>query len=434
MAGWKPALRACLKLPACHAPIPGGILTVFARPMVSGRFTAPAPSSYNTCSTPPECQKVPAGPCPRVVPARQDPPNSERSNLMLRRCFLRSLAAAQAAGLVHVPLVLPWEAIAQQRGGMAPADPFKPSEEANHPMGAGKGIHPGRVAWVRDASATSWDGVTGHWWDDALYQPKSRPRHDFPAAAESDGKKEREAGVGRAVPEFQRYPQAGEFRISSRRADRHQDQLQPGPVAGVGHGGPSRARGRQAGPSERLAQPSRGRRPGHGTDRNGRGAGRGHPALRCHRALATSVSRSTTGSGRIPIAQFQAVKFLVGTDYNLGGRMSPTPDMANPIRFSKAELPTGYLPRQVTEAKYMINMALLRPHGMAGVTLERQEPLRLRAFSERWRLVPEDPAQQRHADAAHGLLQRPGGPDGAPPPGRQNHAFHPGRPVYRGAQ
>jgi hypothetical protein len=67
--------------------------------------------------------------------------------------------------------------------------------------------------------------------------------------------------------------------------------------------------------------------------------------------------------------EFQKVKFLVGTDYNLGGRLSPTPDMANPIRFSKAELPTGYLPRQVTEAKYLINMALLRPHGMAGVTL-----------------------------------------------------------------
>ena len=67
--------------------------------------------------------------------------------------------------------------------------------------------------------------------------------------------------------------------------------------------------------------------------------------------------------------QYQKVKFLVGTDYNLGGRMAPTPDMENPIRFSNAELPTAYLPRQVTEASYLINMALLRPHGMAGVTL-----------------------------------------------------------------
>jgi uncharacterized protein (DUF362 family) len=67
--------------------------------------------------------------------------------------------------------------------------------------------------------------------------------------------------------------------------------------------------------------------------------------------------------------QFQAVRFLVSNDYGLGGRISPEPDEANPIRFSKAEVPAGYLPRQVTEAKYMINLAILRAHGMAGLTL-----------------------------------------------------------------
>ena len=60
---------------------------------------------------------------------------------------------------------------------------------------------------------------------------------------------------------------------------------------------------------------------------------------------------------------FQAVRFLVGTDYGLGGRLSPTPDMTNPIRFSNPELPVAYLPQQVTEAKYMINMALMRRTG-----------------------------------------------------------------------
>jgi hypothetical protein len=67
--------------------------------------------------------------------------------------------------------------------------------------------------------------------------------------------------------------------------------------------------------------------------------------------------------------EFQAVKFLVGTDYHQTGRMAPVPDTDNPIRFSTTTLLVGYLPRQVAEAKYMINMALLRPHGMAGVTL-----------------------------------------------------------------
>jgi hypothetical protein len=44
---------------------------------------------------------------------------------------------------------------------------FKPSEPPNQPMGSGKGIHPGRVVWVHAPGATTWDGKTGNWWDDA---------------------------------------------------------------------------------------------------------------------------------------------------------------------------------------------------------------------------------------------------------------------------
>jgi hypothetical protein len=42
---------------------------------------------------------------------------------------------------------------------------WEPTEAANNPMGAARGIHPGRVAWVRDPSATLWNGREGHWWD-----------------------------------------------------------------------------------------------------------------------------------------------------------------------------------------------------------------------------------------------------------------------------
>ena len=59
----------------------------------------------------------------------------------------------------------------------------------------------------------------------------------------------------------------------------------------------------------------------------------------------------------------------MNTDYGLGNRIAPVADMQNPIRFANAEVPTAYLAQPVTEAKYMINMALLRAHGMAGVTL-----------------------------------------------------------------
>ena len=44
---------------------------------------------------------------------------------------------------------------------------FTPREAANSPMGKGRGIHPGRVAWTHDPKAVSWDGKTGNWWDES---------------------------------------------------------------------------------------------------------------------------------------------------------------------------------------------------------------------------------------------------------------------------
>jgi len=40
------------------------------------------------------------------------------------------------------------------------------SDGINNPMGVARGIFPGRVVWVRDTMATSWDGTNGFWWDD----------------------------------------------------------------------------------------------------------------------------------------------------------------------------------------------------------------------------------------------------------------------------
>jgi hypothetical protein len=40
------------------------------------------------------------------------------------------------------------------------------STKPNQPIGTAKGIYPGRVTWVRDIAATPWDGKTGKWWGD----------------------------------------------------------------------------------------------------------------------------------------------------------------------------------------------------------------------------------------------------------------------------
>ncbi len=43
---------------------------------------------------------------------------------------------------------------------------FTPSDPPNIPMGVAKGINPGRVVWIHDANATSWNASTDYWWDD----------------------------------------------------------------------------------------------------------------------------------------------------------------------------------------------------------------------------------------------------------------------------
>ncbi|UCF16628.1 MAG: DUF362 domain-containing protein, partial [Phycisphaerales bacterium] len=43
---------------------------------------------------------------------------------------------------------------------------FADEPAANSPIGAAKGVHPGRVVWVHDPDATDWEGPgKGHWWE-----------------------------------------------------------------------------------------------------------------------------------------------------------------------------------------------------------------------------------------------------------------------------
>ncbi|MGD0551510.1 MAG: SMP-30/gluconolactonase/LRE family protein [Sedimentisphaerales bacterium] len=50
--------------------------------------------------------------------------------------------------------------------------PFRIAQPANSPIGVGKGVHPGRVAWIYDPNATNWLGSydiqkvnDGYWWE-----------------------------------------------------------------------------------------------------------------------------------------------------------------------------------------------------------------------------------------------------------------------------
>jgi uncharacterized protein (DUF362 family) len=252
---------------------------------------------------------------------------------------------------------------------MPPPEPFKPSEEANHPIGAGKGIYPGRVAWVRDANAATWDGVTGHWWDDAHTNQKVVHGMTSSLLQSLTGRKDgRQAwdALFRSFNEAHKLGSSG-YRPGERIAIKINCNQDRSPEWSAMASGEAR-KGPPRGPQNGLPSP-------HAvvalvTELIERAGVRGEDIMLYDATGMRNVGQPIYTKIRANSnPQFQAVKFLAGTDYNLSGRIAATPDMANPIRFSKAELPVGYLPRQVTEAKYMINMALLRPHGMAGVTL-----------------------------------------------------------------
>jgi hypothetical protein len=67
-----------------------------------------------------------------------------------------------------------------------------------------------------------------------------------------------------------------------------------------------------------------------------------------------------------PDPNFQSVTFVVAPDLARNGRIGADHDPSKPVYTNAG---TAYLPRCVTEAKYLVNMALLRPHTGAGITL-----------------------------------------------------------------
>jgi hypothetical protein len=67
-----------------------------------------------------------------------------------------------------------------------------------------------------------------------------------------------------------------------------------------------------------------------------------------------------------PDPEFRSVTFVVSPVVARNGRIGATHDQDNPVH---TQAGIAYLPTCVTQAKYLINMALLRPHELYGITL-----------------------------------------------------------------
>jgi uncharacterized protein (DUF362 family) len=294
--------------------------------------------------------------------------------------------------LVWIPLGVPGDAAAQ---GPA-AEPFKPSEPLNAPMGEGKGIHPGRVAWVRDPDATSWDGATGNWWDEAATNQAAVERMSSTALERLTGEKTDRQAWEALFRHFNRTHQSGNsgYRRGEKIAIKINANQDRSPEWGKAASRADILPGRPAGAP-----------PGMGRVLNGL-----HSPQLVYWLVAQLITAAGVPGEDITIYDatvwrnigqpiyakiransspaFRAVRFVVGDDWGTTGRSAPVADDANPIRFSRQGVPAALLPRQVTDAKYLINLALLRPHGMAGITLTAKNHFGSVHFAENGGWVP----------------------------------------------
>lgn len=265
-----------------------------------------------------------------------------RSFLRERRFILAAGAVILAAGAGLAGLV----ASAAKSSALAAA------EAKNSPIGSARGTFPGRVVWSYDPAAAQWDGSTGYWWEDrwnsqaAADAMLSRGLLDLTGAAD-------EAAAWDTL-----------FRYSN---------------SSRGRGD----RGYQAGETIAVKINLNNQYSGYTTTDNQLDASP-HMVLALLRQLVNEA-----GVPQSAITVYDAVRYIPDKIYNkchaefpqvvfmdaggTGGRTLVQWSSAV-IRYAVTDWPDGSpcgqrIPKAVYQAAYSINMALLKCHGTAGVTL-----------------------------------------------------------------
>jgi parallel beta-helix repeat protein len=247
---------------------------------------------------------------------------------------------------------------------------FTPAEGPNRPMGVAKGIHPGRVVWTHEPASTSWDGSTGHWWEDA---------HTDQNVVDYMVSKTLQKLTGQTTD-----LNAWEALF------RHFNQT-------TGRGDVGFQRGDTVVVKINMNQDN-----GSTWTR-----GQGHPSPHAIYSLLKQLINIAGIPGSAitiydasryigdpifdkirsnPAPDFQNIRFVVSSARARNGRDAAVYDTNNPLH-TKAGI--AYLPRCVTEADYLINMALLRPHSLFGVTLCAKNHFGSTYFPSRSSWTPE---------------------------------------------
>jgi hypothetical protein len=274
------------------------------------------------------------------------------STLVYRRArrLLQKSRYILAAIFIAAAVAIVWASVCITNSNPASAALFTPTESANSPMGTAKGIYPGRVVWVRDPDATSWDGSTGSWWDDSHTDQKTVDSMVCEAIQQLTGESSDTKAWEALFRHFNKSRGLGDvgYQTSEKIAVKiNMNQDRKGdwkPDAGN--------------PSPHVIHSL--------VDQLIHQAGVPGSAITFYDATRYIGDPIYNKIKNDPDLEFQKVSFVVAPDTAQNGRLAATYDADNPLH-TKAG--TVYLPQCVIEAKYLINLALMRAHTLFGVTL-----------------------------------------------------------------
>jgi len=226
---------------------------------------------------------------------------------------------------------------------------WQPTDGPNQPIGVARGIHPGRVVWVRDTSASSWDGETGYWWED---------RHTSQAAVSRVMSNALQSLTGEQTDEKAWDALFRHFNATHGRGERG---YRAGEKVAIKLN-MAQVRRRYSIKNQHVPSPQLVyallwqlvRRAGvRGADITCTEPSQGIPDPfwnKCHDVFPEVTFEDTVGKE---------------------GRTQARPDLGVAITFSEEKVywRRRYIASSLTEADYVINLALLRGHSVAGVTL-----------------------------------------------------------------
>ncbi len=256
-----------------------------------------------------------------------------------------------ACGLLVIAVATCWITI-NIAGDKNATAAFTPSDPPNTPYGQAKGIYPGRVTWLHEPDATSWDQSNGSWWDDDNTSQEhvdrmiSRTLRTLTGRPDDAGAWDALFGYFNRTHGFEDFGYRAGEKIAIKINMNQQSGSSDNWKSNDGMPSPHVVYSLVGQLIEVVGIP-----------------GSAITIYDASRYIGDPIYDKIRSN---PDGNYQAVRFVVKASQATNGRIGAVRDTANPL-YTQAG--TAYLPTCVTEAKYLINLALLRAHSLYGVTL-----------------------------------------------------------------